>query len=154
MQFSLEEFAYLATSTATSKLMTFKLQISIPNLFSHQRNTLAILALKVHLPISTLCLSSVILATSLQSCVLAPQDLPGPEMRPWPHHLIMRDSPCALLPPAAFLQVRTHLSGCFSNFPCSRRACPYCLLLRAAPPAPRKGRNLKLLSMIPLNLDQ
>lgn len=38
MQVSLEEFTHLVNWTVASELMTFKLQISVPNLFSHQMN--------------------------------------------------------------------------------------------------------------------
>lgn len=69
-QVSLEEFTHLATWTVASELMTFKLQISAPSLFSHQMNELIIPALEARLPVSTLRLP----------CALAPHYLPGPRV--------------------------------------------------------------------------
>lgn len=95
MQSRLEEFTHLATSTATSKLMAFKLHVSAHNLFSqlwtHPTHRLVILAPEAHLPVSP--------ADGFLGCELAAaHHLRGPEGWPWPHCLLMRVSPCAEWP--------------------------------------------------------
>lgn len=109
MQSRLEEFTHLATSTATSKLMAFKLHVSAHNLFSqlwtHPTHRLVILAPEAHLPVSP--------ADGFLGCELAAaHHLPGPEGWPWPHCLLMRVSPCAAWPlPLPPLQFGLHHSS-------------------------------------------
>lgn len=143
----LEELTHLATSVAISEPMTFKLEISIPSLpvlstlVSPNKQTCYPDPQDPPSP----CLSSSV-SSHQPCCALVPHDWPGPQVRRWPLCWLTRASghatPAPSLPPVLPLQGRTHLSGPFSNSPCSRRACPFFLLLQATLSAPRKEREI------------
>ena len=148
LQLSLLEFTCLATSTAISELMMFKLEISIPSV-----PLLSILGALNELmcypsPRGPSCLHPSFPAASpaagLGACVQARKCVIS--LSVGSQRLATSNASFLPAPSPQPLQVSTHLSRPVSNSPCSRRACSSFLLLQAALPAPllpKRERNFK-----------